>query len=176
MYFILNRNVKEGEEITVGYMEPFETAQRRQMMLKSHYGFLCSCEACTATPDEIAQSDQRRTILASIMHYLDDPLNFDDLPLRYHALCIQGIKLFEEEDLRLDLEIDVAYAGFMLSIIFGYEETARIWIDYLLELQRRTYGAFSIKFKLFEVLKEDLTCHPAWRFMERLHAKGVTGK
>ena len=171
MHFTLNRDVKEGEEITVCYMEPLETSHTRQMELKCHYGFMCRCEVCTLPWDRRAESDKRRMMLSGILDYLSLPPSLNDIPLRYHALCIQGLKLLEEEDLRLDLEVQVAYAGLMLSVIYGYHQTAQLWIDRLLVLQRQTYGLESIKFKMFELLKEDPTCHPAWRFMQRHEAE-----
>ena len=47
------RNVKEGEEMTVSYINTTETRDGRQSLLKDRYNFDCNCEGCDLNEEEI---------------------------------------------------------------------------------------------------------------------------
>merc|ERR550517_220448 len=49
------RNVKEGEEMTVSYINTTETRDGRQSLLKDRYNFDCNCEGCDLNKEEIQQ-------------------------------------------------------------------------------------------------------------------------
>ena len=53
------RPIKAGEEITVCYTDPENTAAR-QAHLKNHFGFNCSCELCSLSIIDRKASDARR--------------------------------------------------------------------------------------------------------------------
>merc|ERR1711971_533323 len=47
------RKIKEGEEITVSYINTTESREERQSLLKDRYNFDCNCEGCDLNEEEI---------------------------------------------------------------------------------------------------------------------------
>jgi len=173
MKFRLIRDVGSGEEITGRYMDTLESSRDRELMLEGNYGFKCRCEVCSLPSEQLAQSDEKRRYLSNTLAYLKGSPSLDDIPLRYHSLCLLGTVICKDDDIRGEFENDIAYAGFMLSVIFGYEKTARIWLDHLPRSQKRTFGPNSNILKKLEIWKMDLASHPAWRLMDRFTTKQV---
>ncbi|KAK1754443.1 SET domain-containing protein 5 [Echria macrotheca] len=54
------RDIEPGEEVTLSYADFGLSFHERQRTLKAKWGFECTCELCSAPPDEIARSDARR--------------------------------------------------------------------------------------------------------------------
>lgn len=165
------RNVAKGEELTAPYLSPLLPSGERQAYLKKHYGFTCRCQVCSLPPKELAKSDDRRAEISRIRDLVAKPPKPDSIPLKHHALCLSALVLLEEEGLRLGLEVYLAYTAFMMSVIYGYRKTADIWIDHLLQLEKRAHGVYTSLYRLFEIFKEDPSRNPGWRFIQRLESK-----
>ncbi|GAA5851414.1 hypothetical protein JCM5353_006869 [Sporobolomyces roseus] len=170
----LVRSVKKGEELTVSYTPAMEQSGPRRATLQRRYGFDCDCEVCSS-PAELAASDYRRQLLADITNGLNNGPSPDHIPSLLHIVCLDGLKLFEEEGLHFVRDsLDLAYAAFMVSVIFGYRKIAEIWIDRLLKLEKRAVGVWSPRFKFFTILKKDVTCHSHWNTIEKMNsARGL---
>lgn len=54
------RKIYSGEEITVSYISPLNSASERQEELRRRYNFICKCRVCRKSETEKALSDQRR--------------------------------------------------------------------------------------------------------------------
>lgn len=65
------RDVAEGEELTISYLDPFVSYEKRQQRTKASWGFKCTCSICSASPKEIAASDARLKELATIYEALE---------------------------------------------------------------------------------------------------------
>ncbi|KZV65448.1 SET domain-containing protein [Peniophora sp. CONT] len=58
------RHIAVGEEITIAYTPLMRPRVARQLILRSSYGFNCTCSACTLPVAESVRSDQARIELA----------------------------------------------------------------------------------------------------------------
>lgn len=55
------RDVKEGEELTISYVDPTQPFEARRQTLSSHYGFECRCARCvTEQRKELKQKMKER--------------------------------------------------------------------------------------------------------------------
>ncbi|KAK7951081.1 uncharacterized protein PG986_006809 [Apiospora aurea] len=66
------RDIMPGEEITVSYIDGFQTAAGRRARLHEHWGFECGCPACTAEPYLVSESDSRIEQILQLWSELDD--------------------------------------------------------------------------------------------------------
>ncbi|KAK7969955.1 hypothetical protein PG996_001608 [Apiospora saccharicola] len=66
------RDIMPGEEITVSYIDGFQTSGARRARLHEHWGFDCGCPACTAEPHLQAESDGRIEQILQLWSELDD--------------------------------------------------------------------------------------------------------
>lgn len=66
------RDIMVGEEITVSYIDGFQTSATRQERLHEHWGFDCGCPACTAEPHLKTESDRRIEQILQLWSELDD--------------------------------------------------------------------------------------------------------
>ncbi|KAK6865229.1 hypothetical protein PG990_005327 [Apiospora arundinis] len=66
------RDIMVGEEITVSYIDGFQTSTARRERLHEHWGFACGCPACTAEPYLMAESDSRIEQILHLWGELDD--------------------------------------------------------------------------------------------------------
>jgi hypothetical protein len=63
--------INKGDEVVFSYIGQLQTRKERMEVLKTRYGFKCTCEVCNLTGSALAESDARRKVLGSI----DDELN-----------------------------------------------------------------------------------------------------
>ncbi|GAA5993209.1 hypothetical protein JCM5350_005034 [Sporobolomyces pararoseus] len=165
-YFIAFRDVQEGEELCTDYTGMYRRRHEREQHLYFSYGFKCDCQVCRLPPDETKENDRARIEFAHINDFmLNGEIDQNLLPLKFHAICCRGIELLRKHDTATFTEIELAHGAYMVSILFGYRPIAEIWIDELILLSKR-YGIVGKdrveRFRFYEVMKEDPTCHPAW--------------
>ena len=99
------RTISPGEELTVTYIDPVQTRQRRQEELHWNWGFKCSCSSCTQANAVAAASDTRiRQISALTKHLSDRSADSRATPQMAELL----ISLYEQE--RVLAPIAEAYA------------------------------------------------------------------
>ncbi|KAK4229186.1 SET domain-containing protein 5, partial [Podospora fimiseda] len=91
------REIEEGEEITISYLTLGKTSDERKEALKQ-WGFECTCDLCTASPEEIKASDARRRQIEELRQYA--VLAFQgNKPYQALRLTRQVINLLPSEDL-----------------------------------------------------------------------------
>jgi hypothetical protein len=61
------RDIKAGEELSICYTDPLDSARERISSLAARYAFLCTCKACTSAS---SVSDERRMRIAKIQNRL----------------------------------------------------------------------------------------------------------
>ncbi|KAK8125789.1 SET domain-containing protein 5 [Apiospora kogelbergensis] len=66
------RDIMVGEEITVSYIDGFQSSAARRERLHEHWGFACGCPACTAESYLVAESDSRIEQILKLWAELDD--------------------------------------------------------------------------------------------------------
>ncbi|GAA5952399.1 hypothetical protein JCM3765_001961 [Sporobolomyces pararoseus] len=164
-YFFTCRDVRKGEELFTSYTGWYRLRHERERHLSESYCFKCKCQICSLAPAESEQDDQARTELRQISDLLDTVIPHKDLPLKFHGICCRGLKLLRDYNIHSFLEIELAHAAYMVSILFGYRPIADIWIDELIRLSERhgIIGKSRIdRYRFYEVMKEDPECHPVW--------------
>lgn len=70
MLFTL-RDVEEGEELTISYIEELMPYTTRQERLKTMYLFNCACAACSLDETARAESDRRRAKIMELRRTFD---------------------------------------------------------------------------------------------------------
>lgn len=65
-------DIMQGEELTVGYIDPIQTYAERQAKLHRHWGFGCTCARCAQPPHRVAESDDRVRSIQALLTSLDD--------------------------------------------------------------------------------------------------------
>jgi hypothetical protein len=66
------RDIIPGEEITITYIDNEKDRKTRMSRLEKNWGFECSCAACTAHPNFLAESDSRLYQITDLAKILDD--------------------------------------------------------------------------------------------------------
>jgi hypothetical protein len=66
------RAIYPGEEITISYINPIQSREKRLKALKRSWGFDCRCSQCTAPAPIGAASDARLAQLEKVHHELSD--------------------------------------------------------------------------------------------------------
>jgi hypothetical protein len=65
-------DIMQGEELTIGYIDPIQTHTDRQAKLHRHWGFDCTCARCDQPPHRVAESDDRIRSVQALLATLDD--------------------------------------------------------------------------------------------------------
>ncbi|KAM7205101.1 hypothetical protein V8F33_001342 [Rhypophila sp. PSN 637] len=90
------RPIKEGEEITLSYINPRMKHEARKRKLERIWGFSCVCHLCTRKPARIAASDSR---IQQIKEIAEDLQNQDGDSRANPQMAELFISLHEQEEL-----------------------------------------------------------------------------
>lgn len=163
-YFVTVREVKEGEELTMSYVNSYESRAERRSKLMKDYDFDCHCPLCSFPSSE---SDRLDKIGAAILDKFKTLTTaFHTVPLdKLHELCCQGVQLHREAKINSFLELEFAHSALMVNVLLGCRPLVKIWIEEVLKLSRR-YGLVGKerieRYRYYKIMKEDPICHPAW--------------
>nr|GAT56213.1 predicted protein [Mycena chlorophos] len=108
------REIKEGEELTLCYADPFDRAAQRQATFKP-YGFVCRCAACL----DPTASDRRRAAIRSIniMELFSQWVMDKTLPGDWIIdKCLEKLRLIEQEELQCEDD----YQATLMMLIHAY--------------------------------------------------------
>ncbi|KAK0614588.1 hypothetical protein B0T14DRAFT_557797 [Immersiella caudata] len=88
------RDIEEGEEITVSYSDLGMLSTERLAVLRSRWGFTCSCELCSSSEEDLAASDARRKRFNELGVKVIRTLEDGDIEkaIGYHREVIQAIQ------------------------------------------------------------------------------------
>jgi hypothetical protein len=90
------KDIEEGEEVTMSYLDGSGNYAVRQLNLKNSFGFDCACELCSLPSDQRRQSDQRLTKITKLDRLIRDGRGIVSTPVAClhdtHAL----LRLLEE--------------------------------------------------------------------------------
>lgn len=154
------RPIKAGEEITITYLDPLAPRADRQERAQSHWGFGCLCPYCSATADEVAESDKRLKELKWIEGQLQDLKNTsNDVSV---GLITYLLKLYEDE--RLHCRIANAYILAALNFnVLGFDQRAVKYASLAIDALKIEKGEGSQHVESMEELKRDPKGHPTFK-------------
>lgn len=120
---------REGEEITIAYLNDSQDRATRQKALKGSFNFVCSCELCSLPPTLLQESDQR---LKAISH-LDDSIGDLDRILDSPKACLNDAymlsQLLQQESI-VDARVPrLYYDAFQIAIANSDQARARIFAE-----------------------------------------------
>lgn len=154
------RPIKAGEEITITYLDPLAPRADRQEGVQSHWGFGCTCPHCSATADDVAESDKRLKELKWIEGQLQDLKNTsNDVSV---GLITYLLKLYEDE--RLHCRIANAYILAALNFnVLGFDQRAVKYASLAIDSLKIEKGEGSPHVETMEELKRDPKGHPTFK-------------
>ncbi|KAI7779298.1 hypothetical protein LA080_000969 [Diaporthe eres] len=154
------RPIKAGEEITITYLDPLAPRADRQERAQSHWGFDCTCPHCSATADDVAESDKRLKELKWIEGQLQDLKNTsNDVSV---GLITYLLKLYEDE--RLHCRIANAYILAALNFnVLGFDQRAVKYASLAIDSLKIEKGEGSPHVEAMEELKRDPKGHPTFK-------------
>ncbi|GAA5875535.1 hypothetical protein JCM16303_000660 [Sporobolomyces ruberrimus] len=156
-WFIAMEDIKAGTELTISYAEVRVPKEQRQNTLQRHFGFVCTCKACSLGPEETLESDARRVEIKATD---DSPNNLSkDDPLELVRRIKRSLALMEEEGL-CGLKADLASECINLCTAYGDLENLNLWYDKALEYDRFESGIWSTKYHMITPWKGNLHLHP----------------
>lgn len=123
------KDIEEGDEITISYLDGSESYAARQLSLKSSFSFDCACELCSLPPDRRQQSDQRLAEITRLDGLIGDGMRIVSTPLSClydaHALLRQ----LEKERI-VDARIPrLYYDALQIAITNGDQARAKIFAE-----------------------------------------------
>jgi SET domain len=120
------RNIPAGTEICTAYHVGGPSSERQQI-LKTYFGFTCTCPLCSLPEDQLKASDERMTEAEE----LDDTIG-DSKKVRFHAsevlaCCHRLSKIFEKEEVKDDRLSRLYFDCFQVCNMHGDLARARVF-------------------------------------------------
>lgn len=152
------RDIAAGEELTLSYMNPFETHKIRQQHILGSWGFECTCQHCSMSEEEIDQSDARLyeidELEAELGDFTSSKASID--------MVERLLELYEKE--RMDVKAHGAYVLAALNYnLFGDAEKAKRFADLAVETGIVEYGESAQDVEAMRTLALDPKGHFTWK-------------
>lgn len=123
------KDIKEGEEICISYLDGSEDYQTRQRELQARFCFTCTCELCSLSPSKRQRSDKRLNEITRLDEIIGDGMSIIRTPIAclYHAHRV--LELLEEEQIE-DARIPrLYYDAFQIAIANGDQARAKVFTE-----------------------------------------------
>ncbi|KAI0355860.1 SET domain-containing protein [Trametes cingulata] len=147
MTFRALRDIAEGEELCMNYVDVLGTKAQRVEELKNAFGFDCVCEACALDPEELLESDRRRAAIRRLFEEVGVCGNEPTLGLRKVKLAL---RLLKEEEL-VHYEASFCFDAFQFCILVSDYVNAKAWIRKAWEASCNTSGPDSPASRAFKM-------------------------
>lgn len=152
------RDIAVGEELTLTYMNPFETHAVRQQHILRSWGFKCTCQHCTMSEDEIQESDATLYEIEDLEVELGD---FSSTKVSV-GMVERLIELYKKE--RLHAKIHGAYVLAALNFnLFGDAIRAKKYANLAVEAGIIEFGADADDVKAMQELARGPEKHFTWK-------------
>lgn len=152
------RDIAAGEELTLAYMNPFETHAVRQEHILSSWGFRCTCAHCSMAAGQIEASDARLWEIERVEAELSDVTS----PRVTPQLVRRLLELYELE--RLDVKMHGAYVLAALNYnLFGDAKNAKKYAELAVEAGLVEFGPEVEDVKSMRELAKNPRAHFTWR-------------
>jgi hypothetical protein len=123
------RDIGEGEEICISYLEASENYATRQRSLLARFAFSCTCELCSLSPSERQRSDERLDEITRLDDIIGDGMSIIVSPLTCLSHVRRVLALLKEERIE-DARIPRAYYdALQIAIANGDQARARIFAE-----------------------------------------------
>ncbi|KAK4225253.1 hypothetical protein QBC38DRAFT_531136, partial [Podospora fimiseda] len=162
------RDIRQGEELTIGYVDLTKPCATRQQLLKKLWGFNCTCRRCTLPPPEMQESNSRSDQIHDLLKQLDDHSSLEASPEKAELL----VTLYEKEGLQARLYEAYYRAAFEWNAA-GDAEKAVKYAKLCLEKGRSLRHAHSPFLEIMGVLIQNPEEHWSWRFRVKLRDLGI---
>ncbi|KAB5576313.1 hypothetical protein GE09DRAFT_1095336 [Coniochaeta sp. 2T2.1] len=152
------RDVAQGEELTISYLDSFAPRAERQRRALGAWGFRCGCAQCSLSAREGEKSDRRLEEIARLRGVLEDvdSTGVDGRMVRRY------VKLWRDE--RLDLAMAGAWTVVALNWnMLGEEEMARKYARLAVEAGEIEFGEGAGDVKEMRELERWPRRHVSWR-------------
>ncbi len=151
------RDVSDGEELTISYLDPFEPRALRQERAQFAWGFACSCSQCSLPDHRSAKSDDRLRRIADIRSKLSD----QKAPVT-QGMIQNALNLYKEE--RLESKIAGIYTLAALNYnMLGNDKQATKHAKLAIEALSIEYGPGSPDEDSMKILAQKPKEHFTWR-------------
>ncbi|KAF9733861.1 set domain-containing protein 5 [Paraphaeosphaeria minitans] len=123
------KDIKEGEEICISYLDGSEDYQTRQRDLQARFCFSCTCDLCSLSPSKRQRSDKRLNEITRLDEIIGDGMSIVTTPIAclYHARRV--LELLKEEQIE-DARIPrLYYDAFQIAIANGDEARAKVFTE-----------------------------------------------
>ncbi|KAI0676226.1 hypothetical protein C8Q78DRAFT_960507 [Trametes maxima] len=147
MTFRTLRDVAEGEELCLNYVDVLGTRAQRAEELQNDFGFECACEACALDFEELAESDRRRAAIRRHFEEVGACGSEPTLGLRKVELAL---RLLREEGL-VHYEASFCFDAFQFCILVSDYVNAKAWVRKAWEASCNTSGPDSPASRAFKM-------------------------
>lgn len=120
------RDIKKGEEITISYNLGGPSQQRMQL-LKTKYGFDCTCALCSLADEARESSDARQVQIEFLDNAIGDSDTVMQRPGTALARCKELLSLYEIEAITDPRIARVYYDAFQICITHSDEARASVF-------------------------------------------------
>lgn len=152
------RDIAAGEELTLAYMNPFETYAVRQQHILQSWGFKCTCRHCSISEEDIRASDARLYEIEELEAILGDLMD-DKASVE---MVERLLELYELE--QLDAKIHGAQVLAALNYnLFGNAQRARFFARLAADSGVVEFGLDAEDVKAMQELARDPERHFTWK-------------
>ncbi|KAJ4414707.1 SET domain-containing protein 5 [Gnomoniopsis sp. IMI 355080] len=152
------RDISAGEELTLSYMNPFETHAIRQQHILGSWGFQCTCQHCSMSEEGIRASDTRLYEIDELEAELGDFTSSKASVKMVERL----LELYRLE--RLDAKVHGAYVLAALNYnLFGDAKNAKKFADLAVEAGIIEYGEDAEDVEAMRTLARNPKGHFTWK-------------
>jgi hypothetical protein len=118
------KDVEEGEEITISYLDGSEPYNERQKMLSKNFGFNCTCHLCSIPPTQRRESDRRLNEITRLDSIIGDGVS---TPLACFRNASKLLQLLQEEGI-VDARVPrLYYDALQITIANGDQARAKVF-------------------------------------------------
>ncbi|EEP78153.1 predicted protein [Uncinocarpus reesii 1704] len=121
------RDIEEGEEITIAYIDGSEYFETRQNTLEEAFGFKCRCEICDISAHETKKRDRRLEEMARLDNSLGNGRRIMSKPLDCLHDAHTLFRMLIEEDMIGSRISRVYNDALQISIAHGDEARAKVF-------------------------------------------------
>ncbi|KAH9888099.1 hypothetical protein C8Q73DRAFT_794515 [Cubamyces lactineus] len=157
------RDIVEGEELTICYMNPLAPRAARQSRLKARFKFDCACSACSLSGEAAGESDERRSTIARLYEEVG---RCGHIPATGLRKVKQALKLLEEEGLDV-MASSFYYDGFQFCASVHDAKNAKAWAKKAWESYCATRGPDSTDAKKTQKYQNNPRAHAAFGLLGR---------
>lgn len=152
------RDIAVGEELTLTYVDPFDTHAAREARILQSWGFKCTCPHCSMSEAQVRESDAHLGEIAQIEAELRDVVSKNVTPKLVRRL----LELYEKE--RLDVKLHGAYVLAALNYnLFGDAKNAKKYAELAIETGIVESGPEADEVKSMRDLAKNPRAHFTWR-------------